>query len=46
MVEERQKGQECNNEIHEQGTRSQLCLRKEMTSGRIFRKNVELETEK
>jgi hypothetical protein len=47
MVEKRrQKGSEINNGLENRGTRWQLCPRKERTSGRIFRKTIELEIEK
>jgi hypothetical protein len=42
----RRNGWECNNRIRDRDLKEQLRLRKERTSGRIFRKTVELETEK
>jgi hypothetical protein len=39
-------GPECNTGIKARGTRWQLCLGKERTSSRIFRKTVELEIAK
>jgi hypothetical protein len=42
----RRKGPECNNGIRNRSASQQLRLRKERTSGRIFRKTVELEIEK
>jgi hypothetical protein len=47
MVEKRRwKGLECNSGIKDQDVRWQLSMRNERTSGRIFRKTVELEFEK
>jgi hypothetical protein len=39
-------GQECSNEMRARDLKEQLRLKKEGTSGRIFRKTAELETEK
>jgi hypothetical protein len=47
MVKKRQsKITKCNNGIQDRGTKWQLCLSKEKTSSRTFRKIVELEIEK
>jgi hypothetical protein len=42
----RRKRTQCNNRIKDREIRRQPCLKKERTSGRIFRKTVELEIEK
>jgi hypothetical protein len=41
-----QKCPECNNGIRDRDLQTQLCLRKERTSGRVFRKTVDLEVQK
>jgi hypothetical protein len=45
-VKKRRNGPECNSGIKDRGAGRQLRLRKERTSGRIFRRIVELEIEK
>jgi hypothetical protein len=42
----RRKGPECNSRIKDRGPRRKLRLRKDRTSGRNFRKTVELEIER
>jgi hypothetical protein len=46
VQEQRQAQSECDNGIRYRDLQKQLCLRKERTSGRIFRKTVELEVMK
>jgi hypothetical protein len=45
VEKQRRKGPECINGIKGKEIRWQLCLRKERTFGRVYRKAVELENE-
>jgi hypothetical protein len=46
VIKDRRKGPECNGGIKDRSARLQIRLRKKRTSGRIFRRTVELEIEK